>query len=69
MMERMVARGAEIARRAEARQVERVADQMRALLGDAAVSTFETRVMVHGRDILLRWLTEPALRFLRQVYK
>ena len=64
MMERLSARGEEIARRAQARTKVRVASGLRDLLGAAAVSIEETRVLVRGKRILARWLGDPALRFL-----
>ena len=69
MMEKLVAGGDDIARKAEARLAARVADRMRSLLGDEAVSTVDTEVTVEGRGLRLRWLTEPALRFIRQAFK
>ena len=63
-MERLIARGDELVRQAQARQVERVAGQLRALFGSAAVDVEDARVLVSGRGIIKRWLIDPSLRFL-----
>lgn len=63
MMEKLVSRGQQLARDAEAVQVRRIARALRVLFGSAAVSVEETRVLVSGRGIFKRWLLEPGLRF------
>ncbi len=69
MMEWMIARTEDSARRAQARQIARVADRLRALFGEAAVSVADARVMVRGRGLIQRWLNDPGLRFLGRGYK
>lgn len=63
-MERLLRRGELLAAQTQQRQVERVAARLRNLLGDTAVEVQEARVVVRGRGMLKRWLTEPGLRFL-----
>jgi len=63
-MEKLIARGEQLASQAQARQVQRVAAQLRTLLGAAAVSVDDARVLVTGRGIIKRWLIDPSLRFL-----
>lgn len=64
MMEGLIARGSQLALEAQARQVKRVAEQLRTLFGSAAVSVEDARVLVSGRGIIKRWLIDPSLRFL-----
>lgn len=64
MMDRLIARGEGVAAEAQARQVQRVADQLRALFGSGAVDVQDARVLVSGRGIIRRWLIDPSLRFL-----
>jgi hypothetical protein len=64
MMERLLARGAEIGGRAQARQVQRIARQLRIMFGSRSVSIDGAQVRVSGRGIFRRWLTEPSVRFL-----
>jgi len=64
MMERLLARGAEIGARAQARQVQRIALQLRIMFGSRSVSIDGAQVRVSGRGIFRRWLTEPSVRFL-----
>jgi len=64
MMDRLIARGEQLASQAQARQVQRVAAQLRTLFGSAAVDVEDARVLVTGRGIIKRWLIDPSLRFL-----
>ena len=64
MMEKLIARTDELIREAQARQVRRVAQQLRSLFGSAAVEVEEARLLVSGRGIIKRWLIDPSLRFL-----
>lgn len=64
MMDKLVARGEQIAAQAQAIQVNRVAQRLRAMFGSPAVTTEEAQVMVSGRGLARRWLTDPSVRFL-----
>jgi hypothetical protein len=64
MMEKLLARGEQLARDAQQREVERVAQQLRGLFGSAAVEIEEARVLVRGKGMIKRWLIDPGLRFL-----
>lgn len=64
MMEKMLSRGQELAADAQAQEIQRIAQRVRALFGAGAVSTEETRVLVSGRGMIKRWLIDPSLRFL-----
>ena len=64
MMEKMMARGEQIAHAARQQQINRLAARLRQLLGSSAVSTDEARVIVSGRGMIKRWLIDPSLRFL-----
>lgn len=63
-MGKVMARGEQLGREAEAQQVRRVAAQLRTLFGGASVTAEEGRVLVSGRGIVKRWLIDPSLRFL-----
>ena len=62
-MRKLMSRGDALAREAQQRQVERVAQQLRGLFGSAAVEADEARVLMRGRGIIKRWLIDPSLRF------
>ena len=64
MMEKLIARGEQLASDVQAQQVQRVAQQLRTLFGSAAVNVQEAQVLVSGRGIIKRWLIDPSLRFL-----
>lgn len=64
MMERLTSRGERLAREAQRRQVDRVAQRLRGLFGSEAVAAEDGRVVVRGRGVMKRWLTDPAVRFL-----
>ena len=63
MMARLMARGEQLARRAQEQSVERIAERLRGSFG-RAVETGEAQVLVSGRGILKSWLVDPRLRFL-----
>lgn len=65
MMEALIRRGEELARAAQRAKIVAVAEQLQSQLSDAAVDVAETGVLVRGRAIGKRWLTDPALRFLK----
>ena len=64
MMERLAARGGEIASTVREREVRRVAQRLRALFGSGAVEVLDAQLLVNGRGLLKRWLYDPSLRFL-----
>lgn len=64
MMENLLARGAQVAAEAQASKVQLLAQQLRAMFGSAAVTVSEAQVMVSGRGLARRWLTDPGVRFL-----
>ena len=65
MMKALLERGEALARSAQRASVQRVARELRAKFGAAAVQVNETRVAVSGRGLVRRWLVDPGLRFLR----
>ena len=69
MMDKLIARGEQLAKEAQAQQLRRIAQQLRAMFGAAAVSVEEAQVLVSGRGIIKRWLIDPSLRFLSGGYK
>ena len=64
MMEKLTARGEQLARVAQKQRAQRVAQQLRTIFGSAAVEVEEARVLVRGRGMIKRWLIDPSLRFL-----
>lgn len=64
MMEKLVQRGEEIAREAQARELGRVAEQLRTLFGGASVDVEDAQVIASGKGMMRRWLSDPRLRFL-----
>ena len=64
MMERLAARGGQLARGAQEQRVQKVTQQLRMIFGSAAVEVEEARVLVRGRGMIKRWLIDPSLRFL-----
>lgn len=62
MMERLVRRGQEIARRSEQEKTGHVAGHLKELLGNASVEG--SRIAVSGRGLVRRWLADSRLRFL-----
>jgi hypothetical protein len=64
MMEKLTARGEQLARGAQEQRVQKVAQQLRMIFGSAAVEVEEARVLVRGRGMIKRWLIDPSLRFL-----
>ena len=64
MMEKLMARGGEIAREARQGALRNVAVEVRNVLRSAAIEVDEARILVTGRGIVARWFIEPRLRFL-----
>jgi len=64
MFSDLLRRGEQLANERLHAKVEDVAAQLRSILGRAAVSIDDTRVVISGRGVVKRWLTDPALRFI-----
>lgn len=64
MMSRLMQRAEDRAHRRQRSRVSELAKQLKAMLGEAVVEAEDGRVVVRGRGILRRWLTDPRLRFL-----
>lgn len=64
MMARLAERGEQLAERAQQRAARRAAERLSELIGGRAVELDGTRILVSGRELIRRWLTDPALRFL-----
>lgn len=64
MMEKLLARGGKLAAAAQQRKIGEVAQQLRTMFGSTAVSVEESQVLVRGKRMIKRWLTDPSLRFL-----
>jgi len=64
MMSQLLKRGEELARAAQRERTKRIASRLKQLVGGIAIEVEEARVLVSGRGLLKRWLTDPQLRFL-----
>ena len=64
MMNQLLERGEAIARDAQRRTAERVAQELRAELATGSVQVDGASVIVSGRGIMKRWLADASLRFL-----
>lgn len=65
MMERLLKRGEELAGELQSQAMQHIAALFKELVANASVEIDSDRVLLSGRDILKRWLTNPALRFFR----
>jgi len=61
---KLLRRGDEIARAAQAKKVSAVAERLSELLRNASITVDDSRVIVSGRGLLWRFLDDPDLRFL-----
>lgn len=68
MMERLMSRGQALAATVQARQVARLAAMMQSMLGSKA-QVEGAKVVVSGRGLLERWLTNAGIRFLSSGFK
>jgi hypothetical protein len=64
MMAKLLKRGDELARAGEERALDGVVQRLTSLLRGLSIEIEETHVLVSGRGLLKRWLTDPDLRFL-----
>ena len=64
MMERLVKKAEAIARSAQQRATEEVAARAEELVGQVSIEG--ERIVLSGRGLLRRWLTDPALRFIAE---
>ena len=69
MMDKLLARGEELAAKAHAKTVQRVAQRLRALLRGGRISIEDLRVVITGRGIIQSWLNEPDVRFVAELLK
>jgi hypothetical protein len=64
MMANLLKRGEQIASAEQRRKMQTVAQRLRSMFASAAVEVEDARVLVRGRGLVKRWLTDPRLRFL-----
>ena len=64
MMERLLARAEEIAQAAQAKRIEAIANTAKQELSGLSIRRTATGVVIQGKQLLERWLLDPALRFL-----
>jgi hypothetical protein len=60
----MLKRGEELARRREQGRISGIARRLRELMSDASVEVEGSSIVVSGRSLARRWLSDPELRFL-----
>jgi hypothetical protein len=64
MMERLMQRAEDLVMTAQRRQVAKLAAAVKSMLGSSMVQIEDSNVILGGRGLLKRWLTDPGLRFL-----
>lgn len=64
MLTELMRRAERIAAQAQQSKVDDVARRLRALFGAGAIEAEAAQVIVAGKGLIRRWLTDPALRFL-----
>jgi hypothetical protein len=64
MMERLVRRAEDIGRARLASRVAELSARLRQMLGEGSVQAEDSRILVRGRGLVKRWLSDPSLRFL-----
>lgn len=64
MMETLMARGETAAQRARAGRIEAIAQAVAAQVPGVHTDTSTEEIVLTGRGLLRRWLTDPALRFI-----
>jgi len=69
MMAELMKRGETAARARQRERLRQIAEQLKSLLGNAAIEVEEARLLVRGRGIVKRWLIDPSLRFLAGGFK
>jgi GAF domain-containing protein len=68
-MEALLKRAEQIAAAREQARLRQVAQELKKILGEAAVQIEGSRLLISGRGIMKRWLVDPALRFLAGTFK
>lgn len=63
MMKRLQERAQEVARRKQRLRVERLVAALEAKVSGVAVEATNSGVILSGRGLVRRWLSDPALRF------
>jgi hypothetical protein len=69
MMDALMRRAELLAASEQRRRLASLAERMREMLGRASVEIVDAKVVVSGRGLVRRWLTEPGLRFLASGFK
>jgi hypothetical protein len=64
MLANLLRRGEQLANEVTQKKVAEVAGRLRSTFGAAAISIEDSRVVISGRGVIRRWLTDPALRFI-----
>lgn len=64
MIAKAMDRAERIARNAQRQRVQQIAARFRTIFGAGMVEADEARILVRGRGLVRRWLTDPGLRFL-----
>ena len=64
MMDQLLRRAEDMGRARRAGRVTELTKRLRELLGEGSVQAEEGRILVRGRGMVKRWLSDPSLRFL-----
>jgi hypothetical protein len=67
MMEKLLARAEQIAAKAQANRIDAIARTAEDELAGVSILKTPTGVIIRGKQLLERWLVDPALRFLGRV--
>jgi hypothetical protein len=63
-MRKLLERGEQAARAGQRRAIGEIAARMREQLGGGIVEEQVSAIVIKGRQLMRRWLNEPALRFI-----
>jgi hypothetical protein len=64
MMDRLLRRVEDIGEARRTRRVAELTARLREVLGDGSVQAEDGRILVRGRGLVKRWVSDPSLRFL-----
>lgn len=66
-MKNLQARAEQIAEAMERRRTDRLVEALKAQAPRASIEVEQGRIAIGGRNLLRRWLSDPALRFVAEL--
>jgi hypothetical protein len=69
MMEKLLGRGLQLAAAAQTLTVAAVAARLKEALPGTSVATSADQIVLRGKGLMKRWLTDPSLRFVGSVLR